>query len=185
MEEIQFYLQYEKSGRAYEDYFGFADHHPMDVDAIYELMPTEEQFNAFMDALKSVSPAPIYFVELGERNGVYSHRENEINISWRISPVMAFRTALHEMTHAILHPWPGGIKPEHELPRAVRETEAEGVAYLVCRHYGLDTSVYSFDFLQSWMRHLTQEEIAFSAELIQETAKDLVKAIDAALEKQT
>lgn len=186
MDELYFYLQNEKSNRAYEDYFGFADRHPDDLDGIDELMPTEEQFNTFMNALKAVSPAPIYFVEMPDnRNGVYGHWENEINISWRISPVMAFRSALHEMAHAILHPWPGGAKPETELPRAARETEAEGVAYLVCMNYGLDVGAYSLDYIQSWIRHLTPDEAEWSLALAERTAKRIVAAIDAELEKQS
>ena len=183
MEIIQSYLQYEKSGRAYEDFFGLGDLRADDLDA---LMLDEEKFIEFTDALIEVSPAEVQVLTIvGGENGCYGHRENVIYVSRHISRPMQIRTTLHEMTHAILHPWPGGIKPEKEFPRAVRETEAEGVAYLVCRHYGLDTRVYSFDFLQSWIRHFPPEEIAFSVELIQETTKNLVKAIDAALEKHT
>jgi len=185
MDELFFYLQNEKSNRAYEDFFGFAGRHPADVDAIDELMPTEEQFNTFVKALKAVSPASIYFVEMGDRNGVYGHRENEINISWKLSPVMLIRATLHEMAHAILHPWPGGVKPEQELPRAVRETEAEGVAYLVCMNYGLDVGAYSLDYIQSWIRHLTPDEAEWSLALAERTAKRIVAAIDAELERQS
>ena len=183
MEDIHFYLQYEKSGRVYEDFFGLGDLCADDLDA---LTLDEEKFIEFTDALIEVSPAEIQVLTIADgKNGCYGHRENVVYVSRHISRPMQIRTTIHEMAHAILHPWPGGIKPEQELPRAVRETEAEGVAYLVCRHYGLDTSAYSIDFIQSWIRHLSPEEIAFSVELIHETAKDLVKAIDAALENLT
>ena len=98
--------------------------------------------------ISAVSPAPIYFVDTpGNKNGIYGHAENEINVYWRLSPVMILRTVLHEMAHAILHPWPDGVKPENEIPRPIRETEAESTAYLVCLHCGLDTSVYSIDYI--------------------------------------
>ncbi len=91
-----------------------------------------------MDALRTISPAPIYFVDIPDgKNGCYGHAQNEVYVSWCIAPAMMIRTTLHEMAHAILHPWPGEVKPEDELPRAIRETEAEGAAYLVCLHYGL------------------------------------------------
>ena len=180
------YLHYERGQRAFEDYFGFADCHPSDVDGIDELMPTEEQFNTFMNALKAVSLAPIYFVEMPDnRNGVYGHRENEINISWKLSPVMLIRATLHEMAHAILHPWPGGIKPADELPRAIREMEAEGIAYLVCLAYGMDTSAYSLGYISSWIRHLTEDEAQRSIDLIRQTAANLIAAIDTELKKET
>lgn len=185
MEDIRFYLQYEKGQRAYADYFGFADRHPGDIDGIDELMPTEQQFHSFMGALKAVSPAPIYYVDVpGDRNGTYGHAENEVYVSWRISPVMCIRTALHEMAHAILHPWPGGVKPTDEPPRAVRETEAEGVAYLVCQAYGLDTSAYSIGYIKSWLRHLSDAEAQRSIDVIRQTADRLVTAIDAELKQE-
>ena len=31
-----------------------------------------------------------------------------------------------------------------------REVEAESVAYVVCNHFGLDTSEYSFSYIASW-----------------------------------
>ena len=171
--------------RRYGDFFGFAGRHPRDLDGIDDLMPTEAQFHAFMDALNAVSPAPISFVEIADgRNGCYGHAENRVYVNWRISPAMAFRTALHEMVHAILHPWPGGVKPADEILRAIREVEAEGVAYLVCLNYGLDTGAYSVDYVNGWMRHLTPDEAEWSTDLIRKTAKNLVESIDAQLEKQ-
>lgn len=184
MENLQEFLHYEKGQREFEDYFGFADRHPEDVDGIRALMPTAVRFHTFMDAVKAVSPAPIYFAEItDEKNGCYGHAKNEVYVNWRIAPVMAFRTALHEMTHAILHPWPDGVRHANEIPRAIRETEAECVACLVCLHYGLDVRAYSVDYIQSWMRHLSSDEAEWSLALAERTAQRLVAAIDAELEK--
>ena len=183
MEEIRSYLQYEKSGRVYENFFGLGDLRADDLDA---LTLDEEKFIEFTDALIEVSPAEIQVLTIaGGQNGCYGHRENVVYVSRHISRPMQIRTTLHEMTHAILHPWPGGVKPKEELPRAVRETEAEGVAYLVCMNYGLDVGAYSLDYIQSWIRHLTPDEAEWSLALAERTAKRIVAAIDAELEKQS
>ena len=36
--------------------------------------------------------------------------------------------------------------------RHTREVEAESVAYVVCQHFGIDTSDYSFGYVAGWSR---------------------------------
>ena len=149
-------------------------------------MPEEYNFREFMRALSEVSPAPIYIVaeeEIpGGRNACYSHAENKIFISERNSPAMMVRAALHELVHATLHPWPDGVQPDDEPSRAVRETEAEGVAWCACIYYGVDVTKYSLGYILSWARHLTAEEAARCEESIHKTTSDLISAINKALD---
>jgi hypothetical protein len=49
------------------------------------------------------------------------------------SPAQEFCTLAHEVAHSILHEHGRGV----EIPRRVRETEAEAVAYVVCEAIGL------------------------------------------------
>ena len=37
-----------------------------------------------------------------------------------------------------------------ELTRTIAELEAESVAYVVCKHFGLDTSVRSSTYIACW-----------------------------------
>ena len=53
-------------------------------------------------------------------------RENEVDLA---------RTLIHEYTHALLH-----FDVDDDTERAKREVEAEAVAYVVGRYFGLDTS---------------------------------------------
>ncbi|WP_157532974.1 ImmA/IrrE family metallo-endopeptidase, partial [Haloferax profundi] len=53
-------------------------------------------------------------------------------------------TLIHEFAHGLLHPDRSNL-PE----RAKREVEAEAVAYLVGRHFGLDVSKSAF-YLAAW-----------------------------------
>lgn len=53
-------------------------------------------------------------------------------------------TLVHEYAHALLHA--GDVD---ETERAKREVEAEAVAYIVGRHFGLDTSGSAF-YLAAW-----------------------------------
>ncbi|WP_458210978.1 DUF955 domain-containing protein [Haladaptatus sp. NG-SE-30] len=53
-------------------------------------------------------------------------------------------TLVHEYAHALLH-----FDVDDEIERAKREVEAEAVAYIVGRHFGLDTSGSAF-YLAAW-----------------------------------
>ena len=53
-------------------------------------------------------------------------------------------TLIHEFAHARLH---SGVRDEDE--RGKREVEAEAVAYVVGRYFGLDTSGSAF-YLAAW-----------------------------------
>ncbi len=54
------------------------------------------------------------------------------------------RTLIHEYAHALLH-----FDVDDEAERSKREVEAEAVAYIVGRFFGLDTSGSAF-YLAAW-----------------------------------
>ena len=62
-------------------------------------------------------------------------RENQADIA---------RSLIHEYAHALMH-----YDVDDEPERSKREVEAEAVAYIVGRYYGLDTSRSAF-YLASW-----------------------------------
>lgn len=87
----------------------------------------------------------IEFAELhGERHGDCSHTLRRIRLRQGMGSAQTFKTAAHELAHAILH------GPEFKGDRALAELEAESVAYVVCDGVGVDSSAYSFGYLASW-----------------------------------
>jgi len=62
-------------------------------------------------------------------------RENEADLA---------RTLIHEYAHALLH-----FDVDDDTERSKREVEAEAVAYVVGRYFGLDTSGSAF-YLATW-----------------------------------
>ena len=57
-----------------------------------------------------------------------------------------FSTMVHELAHEMLH-W--GDRHE-STTKTIRETEAEAVAYAVCRSIGLECSTRASDYIQLW-----------------------------------
>lgn len=62
------------------------------------------------------------------------------------SEAAKFQTLVHEVAHAILH----GKDEDGYHSRPEKEVEAESTAYIVCRALGVDTSSFSFTYVQHW-----------------------------------
>lgn len=81
------------------------------------------------------------------------------------------KTAIHEIAHSLLHE--KGNKLNSDISRRAAEVQAESVAYVVCSHYGIDTSDYSFGYIANWSKDKKIEELRESLSIIQKTS-DLV-----------
>ena len=93
-----------------------------------------------------------------------------------MSELQTIKTILHELSHAMLH---NKLKKEaQETDRATKEIEAEGTAYVVCRHYGMDTADYSFPYVAGWAQDKDVPKLKGSLELIRRTASEIITKID-------
>ncbi|QLG29951.1 DUF955 domain-containing protein (plasmid) [Halorarum halophilum] len=79
-------------------------------------------------------------------------------------------TLIHEYTHALLH-----FDIDDEPERAKREVEAEAVAYIVGRYFGLDTSGSAF-YLAAWQGE-DSEAILERLGRISSTAQDIIRSL--------
>jgi len=83
-----------------------------------------------------------------------------------------FAVLVHELAHELLH---RGDRRK-ETTKVVRETEAEAVAYVVCRACGLDSGNKSPDYIQMYSG---DKEVLFqSLELIRDVATDIITALE-------
>ena len=142
-------------------------------------------YDDFMSALHAISPFPIGFENIpGETQGYCHQVERRIAIQEDMSQLYTLKTTIHEIAHAVLHAWPeDGKKPKDGPNRSTKEVQAESVAFVICRHYGLDTCDYSFTYIAGWSSGREVKELKASLEVIRSTAHDLITAIDAALDK--
>ena len=56
--------------------------------------------------------------------------------------------------------------------------EAESVAYVVCQHFGIDTSDYSFGYVAGWSKGKELDELKASLDTIRTCAAGLIDAIE-------
>jgi hypothetical protein len=88
-----------------------------------------------------------------------------------MKPAEEFSTLVHEIGHEMLH---RGDR-RTLTTKKVRETEAEAVAFVVCKAIGLETGTASADYIQLW--HGDANLLRESLEAVQQTAAVILGAI--------
>ena len=82
-----------------------------------------------------------------------------------------FSVLAHEFAHELLHRG----QRRTQTTKTVRETEAEAVAFVVCRAINLDTNTAASDYIQLYQGD--KDTLTESLEFIQHTAADIITAI--------
>ena len=98
-----------------------------------------------------------------------------------MSQTQTIKTMIHEITHSKLHALPveyGIVIGQHNKDKGTREVEAEGVAYVVCRHFGIDTSEYSFGYVAGWDKGKDVPRLKASLSCIRDTAAEIISSIE-------
>ena len=150
-----------------------------------ELSGDVDRFSALMAALTEVCPVPIAFEDIpGDAKGYYSQTEKRIAIQEGMSEVQTVKTVLHEMAHQKLHAKEVVAKSDDKSRRS-KEVEAESVAFVVCQHYGIDTSDYSFGYVAGWSAGKETPELKTSLQTIRDAASQMISVIDDKLEEHS
>ena len=150
---------------------------------VSELQGSIENYGMMFAAVKEVCPVPITFenIESGAK-GYYHTAEDRIAIQDGMSEVQTVKTAIHEMAHQKLH---SVIKAEAMDPesRSQKEVEAESVAYVVCQHFGINTSDYSFGYVAGWSEGKETPELKASLNTIRLAASDMISQMENVMEQ--
>jgi antirestriction protein ArdC len=154
---------------------------PLPQIGVNELTGSVAGYKEFFAALEKTSPFPIAFegIRSGAK-GFCNYGEKRIAINAGMSELQNLKTAIHEITHARLHnvdkdaPKDG----QNRTDQHTREVQAESVAYTVCRHYGLDTSDYSFGYVATWSGDKELDVLKSSLETIRKEAGAIITEID-------
>lgn len=98
-------------------------------------------------------------------------RQGEIAIAEGLPAAERFAILAHELSHEWMH----DEEQRRVREKTVRETEAEAVAYVVCRSFGLDCSTRSSDYIQ--MYDGNEGTLTASLERIQKTAARMIESL--------
>lgn len=145
---------------------------------VNEVADPVTRYAAVMAAVESVSAYPVTLsADMPEGTNGFFHRGELIAIREGMAQGQTVKTALHELAHSRLHDG----DPEGMPDRAMREVQAESVAYAVSAALGLDPSGYSFGYVASWAVGKTDEEMHACLQLVRDTAKAMVEDLQAAM----
>jgi len=123
----------------------------------------------------------LQFEEITDGSNGYAMFDGSKKIAVRhdLSPAATAKTALHELGHAMAQTdflGTGEAADDAPKDRAVRELEAESIAYVVAGVLGLDTSDYSIGYLTGWSGG-KGEAVAATAERVLKTANKILEEV--------
>ncbi len=152
---------------------------PVPTVGVAELTGSVEGYETLLEAIKEAVQVPISFEQIDSgAKGFYHLEENRIVIQEGMSEAQTVKTLLHEASHQALHSREAMQASGEQKSKNQKETEAESVAYVVCQHYGIDTSDYSFAYVATWSADKEVPELKASLDTIRRAAADLIVKID-------
>lgn len=147
-----------------------------------ELVGNIEGYPKLLQALQEISPVPVSFELIdGDAKGFYHLEDKKIVVQDGMSEVQTIKTLLHEMAHQKLHD-KDNVPEAKDISGNGKEVEAESVAYVVCQHYGINTSDYSFSYVAGWSEGKETPELKASLDKIRQTASEFIYQIDQKME---
>ena len=141
---------------------------------VSELTGDVADYIGIYDRLTAISPLPVVQEDFQRST---SFTENRVVVKPGMSQVQTIKTLVHEIAHAKLH------RPDDILAiptpgeKRQKEVEAESIAYVVCQHFGIDTSDYSLAYVAGWSRGKELAELKASLNVIHATAGEIIDAI--------
>ena len=145
---------------------------------VAELTGNVEHYEAFMEALRRVSPVPIEMKPLSNNlDGFFSPSKQSITLRAGMSEVQTVCAAVHEIAHSKLHDY---AKQQDSQPKDsnTEEIEAESIAYTVCAYFGIETSANSFGYVATWSKDKDLKAFKDSLDTIRKTSSELISGVE-------
>ena len=145
---------------------------------VAELTGNVEHYEAFMEALRRISPVPIEMKPLSnDLDGFFSPSKQSITLRDGMSEVQTVCAAVHEIAHSELHDY---AKQPNSQPKDsnTEEIEAESIAYTVCAYFGIETSANSFGYVATWSKDKDLKAFKDSLDTIRKTSSELISGVE-------
>ena len=145
---------------------------------VAELTGNVEHYEAFMEALRRISPVPIEMKPLSnDLDGFFSPSKQSITLRDGMSEVQTVCAAVHEIAHSKLHDY---AKQPNSQPKDsnTEEIEAESIAYTVCAYFGIETSANSFGYVATWSKDKDLKAFKESLDTIRKTSSELISGVE-------
>lgn len=118
--------------------------------------------------------------KLGSAKGAYYPFTDDIRMRPNLSNGEYISTLNHELAHGYLH-------KDSNQETHTKELEAEMTAYVTNKHFGLDTSEKSIDYIANWTQNLIKvedKELINSVERVSKASREIIGGIEKDYEQQ-
>lgn len=113
--------------------------------------------------------------------GQFNKQNQSIQLNNRNTKGEMVGTLIHELAHATLHNPKFKDCYKEEVPKDIKELEAEMTSYVTAKHFGLDTSEKAIPYMANWtdkLSKLSDDELDQSMKRVHETTKKMLKAVE-------
>ena len=144
-----------------------------------QLTSTQEGFDAFMAGLGDISHCQFRYAEMPEGpDSFYDADSREIVIREGMEPGETLKATVREASQQLLlDREQAGNRTADKTPET-RELEAASAAYIICDHFGIDTSDFSFPSLDSWSTVQDLKALRESGNTIRGTASQVIRSVE-------
>ena len=144
-----------------------------------QLTSTQEGFDAFMAGLGDISHRQFRYAEMPEGpDSFYDAVSREIVIREDMEPVDMLKAAVREVSQLLLLDREQAGNRSADKTQETRELEAASAAYIICDHFGIDTSDFSFPSLDSWSTGQDLKALRESGNTIRGTASQVIRSVE-------
>ncbi len=148
-----------------------------------ELKGNSEEARILLQAVEAACRQPIEYHTKSEdvllargAHGYYNSKSGQIVVDRDARMDQKAKTLIHEWAHQRLHSQPDGKRSD------LKEIEAEATAYVCSKHFGLDTSDYSFEYIASYANGKDEKELRSILDGIKQNTKEMIDSIADAYE---
>ena len=106
--------------------------------------------------------------------GYYQRATRSIVMAKGLAADHAAKTLVHELAHHFCGHGAPGDQPD----RSREEAEAEGTAFVVCEHFGIETASYSFGYVSSWSGEEGPRIVKQVGVAIQKAARAIIERVE-------
>lgn len=124
-------------------------------EMIHDLRGSSKEIVALIESIQEISTIPITFKSSEEEplfksgvKGFYTPSTDSIVINKTMENMQIAKTLVHEYAHSRLH-------KDSNKTVDQKEIEAESLAFVICDHFNIDTSDYSFGYIGSYAQEDT------------------------------
>lgn len=146
-------------------------------ELVTDLKGTSHDAEALIQAILDVATIEIQFIEqendVSLQNGAkgyYSPVEDKIVVNSNLDTIQKAKTLVHEYAHSILH-------KQTDKSREQKEIEAESLAFVICNHFNIDTSDYSFGYIAAYANQ-NYDKLRDVLVNIQANAHELIEKVE-------